>query len=748
MEIEIQQLFRYGDVLKEIKRYKRILEDIPTGVCIIDQEMVLFANQALKDIVGTSESPEVFKKLLKVKIGSQQENSLSALQPKAQNNNIQTCPLFQVEKVSNESVSFDISRKEVSEEKTKAEKKIEFKSTFEKIDFESTELLQRPEARNSKISVEDLTLPQYFEQVIRGDTERNSRLKVFRTESNRNDDTMKFVNCEYSENENAENKTVLDITTTKFNYKKQNESSLIVVVNDSTYRQQIENLSLSIRYKNSILGYVSHEINTPLNIIIMLLESLKMHLDPALYQQMVIPVRRTTKIMHYVIASMEVYCQLEQGTLPIYPTVQNLRITLDKLVEVFEAQASSKGLSLEIIIRDGSPLHAEFDGKLYEQIIFNLLSNSVKYTVKGLIRIIVSKSECDGKVYLKTEIHDTGIGLNKEQITLLKRKSVLLKTQGMTSLSDTSLGMGLSISQALAALLSPKKSNSFEVKSESGKGSIFTFYVAVKGPTQEVLTREYRRRTTDDIRNSFEVAQLGNLLENFTFRNTPVINGFNDHHPKNNHLNIQFNSGPLPTDNSEGSHNSLPPPLKLHSLKCLHLKRDPTQEFKTQSDSIEEIGQEFSDIVSQNTAFEQKMRLCNCFDILVVDDNDFNHLAVEMLIVGTNLKLHKAKNGQEALDTLETKCKYDRKRCSDCCKMILMDINMPVMDGIQATKLLKAKMKRQEIKYIPVIMNSANSTFNAAEKFEGMQLFDDNLPKPLNRKKFLDIYNQSLTLSI
>lgn len=767
-EIEIQQIMRYGDVLKEIKRYRRILEDIPTGVCIIDHEMVLFANQAVKNIMGTQNSTEVFKRLSKVKIGSQHENSVSQL-PTSATETLLKFPHSKVEANipsplrNNHKLHNNFALEPVEKKATASPKELTIPSNKQKTipkgqefsGITSDETIPRGEEEGGdSMNCIDKSIPLLFEQVLNGNMEKNPKLKAFRSDTHHNDDTLKFLNCEFKESEYTSQKTILDITTSKFNYKKDSETSLIVVVNDSTYRQEIENLALSNHYKNNILGYVSHEVNTPLNLIILLLESLKMHLAPPLYQQMVVPTRRTAKIMQYVIASMEVYCQIEQGTLTSHPSMVNLQFILDGLIEIFETQMTSKGTTLELVIKTNTPVNVKIDRTLYEQIVFNLLSNAVKYTSKGTIKVILTPYESGGKFYLKTEVHDTGVGLTARQLNDVRKRDILLKSFGLTSKSDTSLGMGLSISQTLAEFLSANKKNSFEVTSELGKGSVFTFYAIVEATSSETLIRDYQRKIsqTQKTRSTFEEAHFDDFFKSFTVGSAPKSQSMLPRQAcsENNFLKNSFDSFRA-DDEMEGQHNKLPPPMKLNSSKSIFARSEPT--YETKDERIHTLEDELSLLVSPNSAnqlftlqSQSKLLSCDCFDILVVDDNDFNHLAVEMLLSGTPLRIQQVKNGQEAIEILEKGCKVDKCKFSDCCKMILMDINMPVMDGIQATKLLKARMKRKEIKYIPVIMNTANSTFSTPEKFEGMPLFDDKLPKPLNREKFLNIYNQSLKI--
>ena len=135
---------------------------------------------------------------------------------------------------------------------------------------------------------------------------------------------------------------------------------------------------------------------------------------------------------------------------------------------------------------------------------------------------------------------------------------------------------------------------------------------------------------------------------------------------------------------------------------------------------------------------------CECFEILLVDDNDFNLVALEMQLNNTNFTVGKARDGQQAIDLLESKCSQNHIK-SDRCVSIFMDMNMPVMDGLTCTKILKQKMKENKIKYIPVILNSANSVALSSIG-EDPNLFDAVAPKPLNKLKILDLINKCINM--
>ena len=555
--------------------------------------------------------------------------------------------------------------------------------------------------------------------------------------------------CEFSNVSADYRSPLLDITTSKFHCDQYGESSPLEL-DYSVYRQEIENLALSNSYTKGILGYVSHEVNTPLNLIILLLDSLRMHVNSTLYHQFVVPASRTAKIMRYVMASMEVYCQIERGSIMPNPTLVNVQSVLNELVEIFESQIANKSIVLELAIKAGTARTVKMDRKLYELLVFNLLSNSVKYTSKGSVNVAVNTFEERGNTYLKTEIHDTGEGLTSDQVASIRGRHSPLKSPVLPSLQTTSLGMGLSLSQMLSEVLSPRHKNSLEVVSELGKGSKFMFSVLVECPNAEISSTEYRRKLSNFQKNASQEKLSkngGGTTNDLPLKVLPVQSCPDKINLKGIPTNKIEGTSPQIGDETDEIHQNLPSPIIMRSCKSLSLITATCSRSKI----IDDYSRGVSWLISPNIIHSKKTELqqesCECFDILVVDDNHFNHFAVDILLRGTNLKIRRAYDGQEAVDTLDKKCNNDQRSLLESCKMILMDINMPVMDGIQAAKALKKKMIEGSMKFIPIIMSTANSTLDADQKLDGISLFDGSLPKPLDKEKFLEVLDQAINIS-
>ena len=139
-----------------------------------------------------------------------------------------------------------------------------------------------------------------------------------------------------------------------------------------------------------------------------------------------------------------------------------------------------------------------------------------------------------------------------------------------------------------------------------------------------------------------------------------------------------------------------------------------------------------SEELKENWYEEEGKKSCECFDVLIVDDDNFNLTVIETFInmYPKPYRIKKAFNGMNCISTLERHCSKCKLQLSQSCILIFMDINMPFMGGHECGRVLKERMKNNIMKYIPIIANSAN-TAEMTGKLP--HYFDDMIPKPIQR---------------
>ncbi|MDR0375939.1 MAG: PAS domain-containing protein [Treponema sp.] len=222
------------------------------------------------------------------------------------------------------------------------------------------------------------------------------------------------------------------------------------------------------RVKSAFLANMSHEIRTPMNAIISMNELMRTDNLDAAQRTYFEDIKKMSKVLLAIINDAIDFSNIESGKLDIVPVHFNARVLFDAVYSFNCFLAESKGLELK----------KEFDGAIPEtlygdevhirQIAMKLLSNAIKYTHEGFARFRMKKSACYGMQYLIIEVEDTGVGIKENDIPRLFDNFRQFDDAANRGLMGT--GLGLAITKNLVDIMG----GSIEVKSEYGKGSIFT----------------------------------------------------------------------------------------------------------------------------------------------------------------------------------------------------------------------------------------------------------------------------------
>ena len=243
---------------------------------------------------------------------------------------------------------------------------------------------------------------------------------------------------------------------------------------ESAMQEKNIELENANRAKDSFLASMSHELRTPLNAIIGFTGTLLMKLPGPLTEEQAKQLRTVQSSARHLLSLINDLLDLAKigsgkATLSIEPVVfqsvvEEVRATLAPL-------AGKKGLELNVTVPEVQVV-GNTDRRALSQILLNLTNNAIKFTERGEVRIVLDRQPYDGKTWTLLSVHDTGIGIRSEDQPKLFQ--AFSQVEGTRRQEGT--GLGLQLSQKLAELLGGR----IQFKSEYGKGSTFTLFLALE----------------------------------------------------------------------------------------------------------------------------------------------------------------------------------------------------------------------------------------------------------------------------
>lgn len=227
------------------------------------------------------------------------------------------------------------------------------------------------------------------------------------------------------------------------------------------------------RVKDAFVANISHEIRTPINAILGFGELLQSELTNPDHIQYIESIHTSSKSLLNLINDLLDLSKIEAGRMTVREEPVNLRILMSEIENIFSIKLVDKGLDFEINIHDNCPLSLQTDEMRVRQILINLVSNAIKFTQEGCVKVSINAFNSHIVDYvehvdLKIEVEDTGIGISEENLKQIFVAFQQQEQQDAKKYGGT--GLGLTITKRLAELLN----GTVEVSSKLGKGSRFT----------------------------------------------------------------------------------------------------------------------------------------------------------------------------------------------------------------------------------------------------------------------------------
>ena len=495
-------------------------------------------------------------------------------------------------------------------------------------------------------------------------------------------------------------------------------------------KESEEEALIANQTKSQFLANMSHEIRTPLNAIIGFSDILSNSNLADKDREKASIISKSAKALLNIINDILDISKIESGKFEISKNGFDLRELLEQIVQLYTVSAMQKNIRLFYTMDENIPIHLVSDETKLKQVISNILSNAIKFTPQNGkvffdIKLLNIKNH---RAKIKFSIKDEGIGISLEnQKRIFEPFS---QADGSISRKFGGTGLGLAICLNIVKLLGS------EIKLESVENKGSTFFFELDFEIQDIETIDNSKFEYDfaicskieDPENIKEhlintIKHFGRVHEGQDIEKCEKIDlifcfGDPELYEKLSNRKKHFKCKAVYVGNIDKiNNNNIMKPLMNYFLDVPILGSKISniiKELKSNEESYEIIEEENIDKIYKG-------------NVLVAEDNSNNQLLIKLILEKFGLNVTITQNGQIALDEYK-KNNYD---------LVLMDINMPIMDGLTALKHIR-EYELTTNTYTPVVALTANTLKGDKEKFiqSGMDYY---LSKPIQNDELIDI---------
>ena len=507
----------------------------------------------------------------------------------------------------------------------------------------------------------------------------------------------------------------------------------------------------SARAKSEFLANMSHEIRTPMNAIIGMSDlALNEGITPIQRREYLDIIRTSARSLLGIINDILDLSKIEAGKLELEETPFDIKSLVDNISGMFLEQIREKGLELIIDMDESIPERLIGDPLRLQQILVNLTSNAVKFTHEGEITLRISLDERSGEtITLAFEVEDTGIGLDAQATELLF--DAFAQADGSTTRKYGGTGLGLAICRRIVEMMGGEISG----HGKPERGSIFRFTSPMKrdASADEVL----RYPVPGHLAGMQVLVAEGNESLKGVLERMLASFGFEVQCCNDGMETLSALAG-------KHSYDLLVVDMNLTDMDGVELVRKMRMQGKARrpkvilldlySSGVNLYDQERSGIdrivgkpLQPSALFDAIMEtfgeslvsrerpegaeedtLSSNLEgarVLLVEDNRINQMVATEILAFSGIEVDIAENGLQAIEKIKEKA-YDG---------VLMDMQMPELDGMEATRIIR---KELGLKAIPIIAMTAHAMEGDREMCLAAGM-DDYIPKPIDRIQLLKV---------